>query len=366
MSGIAIDILKSAEVLDAVAFHLLDLIESKKSSLSDLEAVLESGLDFDAVQNLVTLLEKSISLNDFQCFALVLKHQQASGGKIKIGDITSVNYKKAKTDRKVFDKVISLASQKVLQESIVSLLPDLMNEEKAWALMELEKSIKNKDWHWSQALGADEFSKRLIMAVKCVDICPSWADEMIKVLGKGAGANFCKPLSWYGYKTGKQMSESAMAEALLKDKYELAQNLVNAGYEMNREDQPNEIRMALEAGVGYRGIKFLLDSGFTPFEQVNYLGDPKKILSKKDIELELAMKHKDKHGHIINWDESLTIAIKAKKFDIIDLLVEHGLSIDRVLSVASPSDRPLIESVLLCKKNFGRVVQVENAVGQTL
>ena len=344
MNSIPIDVIKKANGLENIAFTL---INAPECDLEMLESVISvEGFNFSSKDRQRTLLQKAIVRGDLEAFNLVLKYHKNMS--ISCSDFQAVNYNMAK-NKDILNILIKNANQSTIRKALVYNISHWMEPKRLWALEKLKSAVVQKPggetWNFFDFLD----DAALIKSIKLKSLSESWKEEIIK-------SNFIKKArpGWVGRNAESRM-ESALVWALLLDDFELARGLLNSGYKVYTPGGENEIEIGLNLGLGYKGVDFLLKNGFSPFLQRDINGYPKNITCENDVIKELAFKpDSKKNGHVsVNHDRLLLVAIKNKQPEIVDLLIDAGLSLSRLLAgVVLPEDRSLVENLMLKKRNI--------------
>lgn len=353
---IGVELLERAKLLESAAFHLM---YSPSYDMTVLESLVESKFfDFWQVSHKKeTVLQKAISLGDIDTFNLILNYsQKKKKATVSAEDMMLINFN-SESSKNILDALIEKADTKQIKKCILLAASEWMSEEKAWALMRLEKAVLEADKNWNRFnrfAGEKILSKIAANAVRIKEINPAWVQDLLK---SEAIKNVTTVCSYDSYKN-ETASDSALVSALLLDDYALAKTMLESGYRINVPEFMSELEVAIRLGLGVDGVCFLLDNGCSPLEASGNLK-----VTRDDADLSMLTRGKRREVIKVNPDRLLGVAIRAKSYEVVDLLIEHGLSLDRLIKRASPEERVEYENVLLRYKSLGGgVVKKINSV----
>lgn len=363
--SIPIDVIKKAKALESVAFALID---DPNYDFSMLEEVISSDkFDFSVKDyKKHTLCQKAIVNGDVELFKFIfnLRKLKTNYSAVSLDDFFAINRKNL--NKEILDILIENADKRTIKKFILAgANRAFMNPKGLWVMMKLEAAIVSKGdkkWNFFDDLN-DNYNDRdavLINAIKCKDIHSVWLETVMK-------SDFIKKAKPVLVNSTTSQVESALGCALLLNDFKLAKRLLDAGYKIDAPGSTGEINICIKMGVGVAGISFLLENGCSPFKQCDISGWPRAITCEKDVLKELKTPSEKMNLLVrVNYDESLLLALKEKQYEIANLLISAGSSLNRVLACVSQEERSLVESFLLKQNNMKGIDAKANGLSSIL
>lgn len=319
-----------------------------------IESIFETGVDFNR-SNYGTILNAMTAKDNIELFKLGMKYHQIGGFKVKSSDICTLNVFHSLAAKEMLDVLVGLTGATELKKCFKKVAMDWMCPSSAWALLKLDKSIPKKNWNFFQDITDTIVVPGLLYrASQCRNIEPSWFETF---LNKKSYENIYYESA---VNNAGRYSQRSVLTMLLKDRdYDSAARLLKSGYKINNNHQnfESEVVIAIDAGVNAAGVEWLLKNGASPFVQLGYDGKHRVICNEKDIGIEL--KQEKEYGHRsthTNWDKAIVLALANKDDQMVDILIENGLSLSRALFRCNNTERAMLESALLKRqtKNIGK------------